>query len=76
MNYVSTRNSSNSFRFKDVFIKGLADDGGLFIPISLHRYSKKDLDVFKNLEYIDIDDYQHDEAYKEFRDIIEQIVTE
>jgi len=32
--------------------------------------------LFKNLEYIDIDDYQHDEAYKEFRDIIEHIVTE
>ena len=32
--------------------------------------------LFKNLEYIDIDDYQHDEAYKEFRDIIEKIVTE
>ena len=51
MNYVSTRNNSKTFKFKDVFIKGLADDGGLFIPISLHRYSKKDLDVFKNLEY-------------------------
>ena len=51
MNYVSTRNSSKSFKFKDVFIKGLADDGGLFIPKSLHRYSQKDLLEFKNLEY-------------------------
>ena len=51
MNYVSTRNSSNSFEFKDVFIKGLADDGGLFIPKSLHKYEKKDLLEFKNLEY-------------------------
>ena len=51
MNYVSTRNSSNSFEFKDVFIKGLADDGGLFIPKSLHKYEKQDLLEFKNLEY-------------------------
>ena len=51
MNYVSTRNSSNSFKFKDVFIKGLADDGGLFIPSSLHKYNKKDLAELKNLEY-------------------------
>ncbi len=51
MNYVSTRNSSNSFNFEDVFIKGLADDGGLFIPKSLHKYSQKDLLKFKNLEY-------------------------
>ena len=51
MNYVSTRNSSHSFKFEDVFIKGLADDGGLFIPKSLHKYSQKDLLKFKDLEY-------------------------
>ena len=54
MNYISTRNSSNSFKFKDVFIKGLADDGGLFIPKSLHKYSQKDLLELKNLEYKDL----------------------
>ena len=43
MNYVSTRNCSKSFKFKDVFIKGLADDGGLFIPKSLHKYNQSDL---------------------------------
>ena len=51
MNYISTRNSSDSFKFEDVFIKGLANDGGLFIPKSLHKYSQKDLLKFKNLEY-------------------------
>ena len=51
MNYVSTRNKSKSFEFKDVFIKGLADDGGLFVPESLNRYNKKDLEGFKDLEY-------------------------
>jgi len=51
MNYVSTRNSSTSFKFEDVFIKGLADDGGLFIPKSLHKYNQNDLLKFKNLEY-------------------------
>ena len=51
MNYVSTRNSSNSLKFKDVFIKGLADDGGLFIPKSIQKYQKNDLLEFKNLEY-------------------------
>ena len=54
MNYVSTRNSSKSFKFKEVFIKGLADDGGLFIPVSLHKYNDEDLDRFKNLEYNDL----------------------
>ena len=51
MDYVSTRNSSNILKFKDVFIKGLADDGGLFIPKSLQKYKKNDLFEFKNLEY-------------------------
>jgi threonine synthase len=51
MNYVSTRNSSKTLKFRDVFIKGLADDGGLFIPKSLHKYNQKDLLEFKNLEY-------------------------
>ena len=54
MNYISTRNSSNSFNFKDVFIKGLADDGGLYIPKSLHKYSQNDLDSFENLQYTDL----------------------
>ena len=51
MNYISTRNSSKSYKFEDVFIKGLADDGGLFVPKSLHKYTQKDLVKFKNLEY-------------------------
>ena len=54
MNYISTRNSSNSFKFKDVFIKGLADDGGLYIPKSLHKYSQKDLNSFEGLQYIEL----------------------
>ena len=51
MNYVSTRNNSEFLKFKDVFIKGLADDGGLFVPESLHKYSNGDLNKLKNLEY-------------------------
>ena len=54
MNYISTRNSSNSLNFKDVFIKGLADDGGLYVPKSLHKYSQKDLDNFEGLQYTDL----------------------
>ena len=54
MNYISTRNSSNSFNFKDVFIKGLADDGGLYIPKSLHKYTQKDLNSFKDLQYTEL----------------------
>ena len=51
MKYISTRNSSKTFEFKDVFIKGLADDGGLFIPKSFNKFSKSDIDEFKDLNY-------------------------
>jgi len=54
MNYISTRNSLKSLKFKDVFIKGLADEGGLFVPKSLHKYSPDELFEFKSLEYKEI----------------------
>ncbi len=54
MEYISTRNSSKTFKFKDVFIKGLADDGGLFIPKTLNKFSKDEINSFQNLSYIDL----------------------
>ncbi|MDC0030731.1 threonine synthase [Candidatus Pelagibacter sp.] len=54
MEYVSTRNSSKTFNFKEVFIKGLADDGGLFIPKSLNKFSEAKIDSFKKLSYQDL----------------------
>ena len=54
MDYVSTRNSSNNYKFKDVFIKGLADDGGLYIPKSLHKYNQKDLNSFEDMQYTEL----------------------
>ncbi len=48
MRYVSTRDTSKTFEFKDVFIKGLADDGGLFIPQTLMKYSENEIKDFKN----------------------------
>ena len=51
MKYISTRNSKETFEFKEVFIKGLADDGGLFIPQSLNKYSDIEINGFRELEY-------------------------
>jgi threonine synthase len=48
MEYVSTRDNKKIFEFKDVFVKGLADDGGLFIPKSLNKIDINDL---KDLKY-------------------------
>ena len=54
MKYISTRDKSKKFEFKDVFIKGLADDGGLFIPETLHKYSESEISDFKKLSYSDL----------------------
>ena len=43
MEYISTRNNSDHFSFKKVFLKGLADDGGLFVPKSIKPFSKDEL---------------------------------
>ena len=54
MKYVSTRDNSKEYNFEQVFIKGLADDGGLFIPKTINRYSKSDIKGFKKLGYNDL----------------------
>ena len=54
MKYVSTRDNLKEYSFKDVFIKGLADDGGLYIPKSLKKYGAQELSKLKNLSYNDL----------------------
>jgi len=54
MRYVSTRNNNKDYSFKEVFLKGLADDGGLFVPKSLFKFSEKELNSFKELNYQDL----------------------
>ncbi len=54
MNYTSTRNNQKNFTFKDVFLKGLADDGGLFVPKSIKQFKKEELEKLKSLSYNDL----------------------
>ncbi len=54
MRYVSTRDNSKEYSFEDVFIKGLADDGGLYVPTSLKIFSSNKLSELKNLNYNDL----------------------
>ena len=50
MRYVSTRDNSKEYSFEDVFIKGLADDGGLYVPTSLKKFSPEELSKLKKLK--------------------------
>ena len=54
MKYISTRDNSKEYSFEQVFIKGLADDGGLFIPKSIKKFTKDELKSFENLSYQDL----------------------
>ena len=54
MEYISTRNTEKIFSFKDVFLKGLAPDGGLFVPKKIPNFSLDELEKFKNLSYNDL----------------------
>ena len=54
MKYISTRNGSREFNFTEVFIKGLADDGGLFIPKTIPAISEQDLLRLSKLNYKDL----------------------
>ena len=54
MDYISTRNTQKTFLFKDVFLKGLAPDGGLFVPKKIPLYSLEDLNKIKNFTYREI----------------------
>ena len=53
MEYISTRNNSEHFSFKNVFLKGLADDGGLFVPKFIKPFSKEELNKLSSLNYND-----------------------
>ena len=51
MEYISTRNTQKTFSFKEVFLKGLAPDGGLFIPKKIYKYSSKELKELRSFTY-------------------------
>jgi len=54
MKYISTRDKSKEFDFNEVFIKGLADDGGLFVPKLIPKLSNIELLKLSKLNYKDL----------------------
>ena len=51
MKYISTRDNTKEYSFEQVFIKGPADEGGLFIPRNIKKYSPKELELLSGLNY-------------------------
>ena len=54
MEYISTRNKNLKYNFKDIFLRGLAPDGGLFIPKQIKKYSDSELKKLSVLDYVDL----------------------
>ena len=51
MKYISTRNNSKKVTFEHVFLKGLSEEGGLYIPEKLKKFDPKELKELSNLDY-------------------------
>ena len=54
MKYISTRNTRKEYNFEEVFIRGLAEDGGLFVPKFLNKYNEEELKTLSALSYQDL----------------------
>ena len=54
MKYFSTRDKSLKFSFKDIFLRGLAPGGGLFLPIEIKKYNQEELNNLSKLNYQDL----------------------
>ncbi len=54
MKYISTRDNSKTYSFKEIFLQGLAPDGGLFVAQNMPRFSQEQINSFKNLSYQDL----------------------
>ena len=54
MKYFSTRDKNLNLDFKEIFLRGLAPDGGLFLPKAVKRYSTSELVNLKKLNYQDL----------------------
>ena len=54
MKYFSTRDKSLEFSFKDIFLRGLAPEGGLFLPSKIKKYNGGELKNLSKLSYVDL----------------------
>ena len=54
MKYISTRDNLKEYSFEQVFIKGLADDGGLFVPKKVKKYNTREIESLSSLNYQDL----------------------
>ena len=54
MKYISTRGAAAPLEFEDVLLAGLADDGGLYVPMVWPQLSEDDLRNMRGLPYTEV----------------------
>lgn len=54
MTYVSTRGENTGATYSSIVLKGLAGDGGLFLPVHYPQVPAQKLSEWKNLSYADL----------------------
>ena len=54
MEYISTRNKNLKYNFENIFLRGLAPDGGLFIPKEIKKYDSTEIKKLSGLNYVDL----------------------
>lgn len=69
MKYYSTRNRTQAYTFRDAVIKGLADDGGLYMPEYIPLLSGYMLNPKENMSLVDI-------GMEVFRDFVSEEIPE
>jgi len=52
--YYSTNRKSPEATFREALLKGLAPDGGLYLPVSIPSFSQREMDSFSAMEYHEI----------------------
>lgn len=52
--YKSTRGSGKKYTFSQVLLKGIAEDGGLFLPVKIPQFSLKDIEKLQHKSYQEI----------------------
>ena len=51
MKYISTRGKSGAISAADAIIKGIADDGGLYVPESIPVFTEREMDELCEMDY-------------------------
>lgn len=54
MNYISTRGNAAAVGFEDALLRGLAEDGGLYMPAHWPQISPQQIAAFRDAPYADI----------------------